>query len=948
VAEQISAKLSLDIRDALRGIESFTKSANQQIASVQSSFSVIGTVAKTVGGLIAAAGIAKVFHEITQAAIDQEEAINELNGALRSSGQFTEEVSKDFQEFAEQLQRQTKVQDDTIVKTAAYIQTLAQLDPTNLKLATQATLDLAAATGKDLNTSANLVAKAANGQTEALKKLGIEVVKGKNDAETFANALGKIEEKAGGRATAQVNTFAGAIAQAGNAFNSVLAELGGFVTQNTFVIESIKSLTGFLFQVKDAIALFGKESEAISAHVGEIAKRVATFAVSMAAALAVLNFGAIAGAGIAAFQAISFGIRAAIAQISLLGTAATLAKVKVVGLQVALTVLKAVATLGLAIAFDAALTSLLHLKEEVGSFTNAFAVIGKKIAIGFNEGYAVILGGLAAISDRLASIPFLSGRFDFTGIADGLRKGADEATATVGQLGKEIQSLKVPDELPRAIASVNDKLKETTKTAKEAKNQLAEVPSELASQLDRVKKDLEKVGLSQIQILQKERNERLKIIGDSANFSLTSAKEAASLRAKVEMDFDKKIADERDKIRKKQLEDELKDRKALAKRIEFLGSAPGAFINRNLDPGEGQAPLANTEEAVAQGTALTKSILQGAAGATTLVSNILGSVAETILPGIGKIAGEIIGVLAQGPEKVKELVTSFFSSLDDIIINIIAAIPALVSAILESLGPLLISLLTTLPQAVLEAVFTIIDMLPEIVLGFVTALIENLPYIIESFTTGLVERLDDIILGLILLLPQLIQGFIQQLPVLIAAIIQQLPTIITNFSTQLVAQAPKIAVGLITALIAEAPRFITALASGIFEAIKNIFKGILGGGEGGGFLGKIPVIGGIGKLLGFAEGGVVPSGFPNDNFPMRATSGELIIDRSLTTDLANFLNSSERAEAGTDPELKRKLDSLIDILSRDSGKELTVNVSVAEQDLVKVMTNIKQNGFRTG
>ncbi len=79
------------------------------------------------------------------------DAINELNTALKASGEFSKAASLELQEYASSLQAITKFGDEAILQTQALIQSLGQLDKEALKKATAATLDMAAALGIDLS-----------------------------------------------------------------------------------------------------------------------------------------------------------------------------------------------------------------------------------------------------------------------------------------------------------------------------------------------------------------------------------------------------------------------------------------------------------------------------------------------------------------------------------------------------------------------------------------------------------------------------------------------------------------------------------------------------------------------------------------------------------------------------------------------------------------------------
>jgi hypothetical protein len=191
------------------------------------------------------------------AAIEQQDAINSLNQALAQSGHFTQQASADFVEFAESLQKTTTFSDDAIIKNAALIESMGQLDQEGLKRATAAALNLSSALDKDLGTASEALGKAANGNTRALSLMGLEIQKGRSDAETFANALQAIEDKFGGAAQSKVKTFSGAMAQAGNAFNDLQEEIGNLIVQNPVFIAVIAKASEIMHGFKDSIESAG-------------------------------------------------------------------------------------------------------------------------------------------------------------------------------------------------------------------------------------------------------------------------------------------------------------------------------------------------------------------------------------------------------------------------------------------------------------------------------------------------------------------------------------------------------------------------------------------------------------------------------------------------------------------------------------------------------------------
>jgi len=197
------------------------------------------------------------------AAAESESAFNRLKVALSQTGQLTDENVKNFKALADEIQRTTAFEDDAVISAGALLQTLGRLSGDGLIKATQAATDLSAALGIDLESAATLVGKAANGNITAFGKLGVEIRKGSTDAETFANTLKTLNDRFGGSATAQVNTFSGALAQIKNIYGDLQETIGGLITQSPSLIAAFNTVKTILIQVGDSIknAFAGGEAE---------------------------------------------------------------------------------------------------------------------------------------------------------------------------------------------------------------------------------------------------------------------------------------------------------------------------------------------------------------------------------------------------------------------------------------------------------------------------------------------------------------------------------------------------------------------------------------------------------------------------------------------------------------------------------------------------------------
>lgn len=231
---------------------------SKNLANVgQKSFIDFSKAFDIAAGVITAQAVVGVFNSITgaigsfakslvvdgvKAAQEEQEAVNQLNVALATTGKFSEGTSERLQQFADSLEETTRFSGEAILKTEAYIQALGQLDEDGLKQATAAALDLSAATGKDLTTATELVAKAAAGEVGAFKKLGVTIREGKTDAETFSNAMQVLNSRFGGAAQSAVNTFAGAQNNLNNQWESFTKVIGRAIIENSTIIEVMKEI----------------------------------------------------------------------------------------------------------------------------------------------------------------------------------------------------------------------------------------------------------------------------------------------------------------------------------------------------------------------------------------------------------------------------------------------------------------------------------------------------------------------------------------------------------------------------------------------------------------------------------------------------------------------------------------------------------------------------------
>jgi hypothetical protein len=248
LSDGLNIPLNIQSKEAFNKLEKDAKTSGSKAGSGLSSG--IGNALSVGAGVLGAALLAGAFRKLTGAVSDsinaanrQEDAINSLNIALKASGRFTEEASKDFQDYASSLQKASTFGDELILENAAIIQSLGQLDQQGLKRATKAAIDLSAALNIDLRSAATLVGKAAAGEVGSFSRYGVAIKKGKDNAETFARTLDLLEGKFGGAAAGKVDTTRGAYDQFSNSVGDLAEAFGRLITKNSFVLKAIKLST---------------------------------------------------------------------------------------------------------------------------------------------------------------------------------------------------------------------------------------------------------------------------------------------------------------------------------------------------------------------------------------------------------------------------------------------------------------------------------------------------------------------------------------------------------------------------------------------------------------------------------------------------------------------------------------------------------------------------------
>lgn len=443
------------------------------------------------------------------------------------------------------------------------------------------------------------------------------------------------------------------------------------------------------------------------------------------------------------------------------------------------------------------------------------------------------------------------------------------------------------------------------RTAKTAAEELAKVNAENAAKqlkaIEKLKEKYKDAGLSELQKLQRVRDEDLKAAGNNADLKLL---------------IERKYYDEVAKLEKKNSDEAIKNANELNRlkkeAFQVLGTKaanPFAEINRpNFGGNKALESEFNKRQTIGTVAGGLNLVAGGAEGAKSLVTGVAGLAIDAFVPGLGQALQPLLGALTAGPEATRQLVKDFA-----------AAIPDLVQALIDAI-PVLIEELANQTPVIIER------------------LADKAPDIIDA----LVRATPKIIVKLIENIPRIIWALIKKIPEVIGALVRAVPNLIGALIGGLVSGAWKFIEALVNGIVNGSAKIV----SGIYNAVVKAFTGfadyilgLLGLGKKNS-LSKRPgtqsndvvafattgptgdskinaglnivTLGGSGiatnaykegkkflKRLGFANGGEISNvrgGSPfQDSVPATLMAGEVVVDRVTTDKLKRFLDSGDGA-----------------------------------------------------
>lgn len=943
-AETVEFDVVATVTKALKSLQTLETQATQSVESISSAFSGLKTVAVAALGFFAAGEVVQFLNESIKAANESDLAFSQLTSSLKSIGEFTPEAIKAFEDFATQIQKTSKFSDEAVFSQLSLAKQLGLTDQKAKELV-QASVDLAAVTGDSLEGAFSELSKTLTGSAGKLSKTIPQVKAFTEEQLKSGEAIKLVSDRLKGASIQALDNFAGASIQASNSIGDIKENIGKVITQNPVLISAIKEAT----KLFDSLAQ-------------SVANNQETFTSLLSVTI----------------KLVSKGITLLIDGITFVAEAFQ----------------------GSTLAVQSAIIGYNELLKTILSFSAVQSVIST-ITESFSSFFSLVIDQISVFINALSDIPFAGKAFEKLGI------NIEDVQKTLKDTSKTLKDFKLDESsfknIEKNIQSVNDSVLEfgdsfntsidssinsaksfsdTIKLAtqnvinsdseavisskavasqKELESQAAikaanEAANARAKQLaiekefgDKVKAFAEQLSTAQISESDKVEYELQKNLTKISEFyekGAISVKEVAELNQKAFENADKKRQEILDKAlqedrkqadeREKFIDNLLDKQTASLKAIEIARDADLAKINqyqRDQLIGVKEAEdlrasiIENSEQKTFEvrvaankkySDAISSFVNNGLQG---LAKSAVSAAVDVIAPGFGEAAGQIFGFLSQSTDKFKETLNALFST-------------DFINAIVANLN-------------------TLVEQLPGIVSKLITFIAENAGTIIGALINAVIAATPEIISALIKIVTELALNpkFYESLAIgigngvsaglknLAADAGAAIKKGITDIKGELKNAFKDSILGGFNDALVGIKEAINKLASDIKSLFKIDIPGLPGsGGGGGGVLGK------VGKALGFAEGGVVPDGFPNDTFPARLTSGEMILPPQIAKSLLDLSQKPEQSNSENEGLMIALLTKINDSLSNPQMVNTTIQLGTKE--LANVMLNLSRNNAR--
>ena len=603
---EVTLGIEIETSAAEKSLKTLEKNSIDSANKMQKAFDGLKTVAAAAVAVFAGRAVINFFEEGIASAVAQEQAFARLGAQLDATGENTAEAVKAFGDLADELESTTKFGDDAVISAAALAKSYGLTNDQALTL-TRTAADLASATGDTLEGAVTQLTASYSGNIKAIGKL-VPEIKGLTKEQLAAGgAVDILAKRFKDAASKEIQTYQGAIIQAGNAFDNFRESFGKILVENKGVTASINAISK-IFQA------FQKITEENAGSLGDF---------------------------------VTLGIQSLVTALSLV-------------LPVTKAVVKAIE--GFAFGVSLAITGVLEAIRPLAEALDLLPGSATSTA-----------GALDAITEKSSGVS--------RSILDGfgkVTKAIDETTVSADKVAQSIFDVTEATDIG---------MKKAEKSTNGFKRAVILSAEEVAKLREEGKKFLESLSIGAASESEKAIIEAKKSFTELGELrkkgALTEAqtREASFKITQIQIQKTNALIDKSFKETTDKAKQAAQEARAA---IESAAADPIRFGIAKLEIPPIQVSF-ETQQVAAAGVGIVGKILEGAAGAKSLISAGAAAIGDALIPGIGGAVGGIVSKLAEGPEATKKFVKEFVAAIPVIVEAIADSAPVFVEALIDSL-----------------------------------------------------------------------------------------------------------------------------------------------------------------------------------------------------------------------------------------------------------------------
>ena len=264
MAEKLEFDLKVGVNDLTKALSDATNSSKKLGDTISVALGAFGggLALKGFNALSNAIGSSTDFlKESIKASQEQENALNKLAQSLRATSSFTDQALEDFDQFSDELERTSLFAGDVVLSQVAVAKSFGATND-QAKQLVQAAANLAAIFGGTLEQNVEKLSKTLNGLVSKDLKASIPELRSlSQQAIESGEAIRLVNERFGGAASSQLNTYSGQLNQLEDAYGKIQEEIGNFITQSDIVNSLLSFSTSVIQEIVDALKDYSTEQK---------------------------------------------------------------------------------------------------------------------------------------------------------------------------------------------------------------------------------------------------------------------------------------------------------------------------------------------------------------------------------------------------------------------------------------------------------------------------------------------------------------------------------------------------------------------------------------------------------------------------------------------------------------------------------------------------------------